>query len=43
MVGSIRLGKVATDSPQKVKAIVWCNERNRFTLGKPGHRLELTY
>ena len=31
MVSSILLSKVATNSPQQVKAIVWCNTRNRFT------------
>ena len=31
VVGSIRLSKVATDTPQQVKAKVWCNTRNRFT------------
>ena len=31
MANSIRLNKVVTDKPQQVKAIVWCNVRNRFT------------
>ena len=31
VVGSICLSKVATNTPQQVKAIVWCNTRNRFT------------
>ena len=30
-VNSICLKRVITDKPQQVKAIVWCNMRNRFT------------
>ena len=28
---SVILNRVVTDKPQQVKAIVWCNTRNRFT------------